>query len=50
VRDSLGLAQNLMFQSRQLAAMRDSLLPALLTGKIDVSSLDLDALVEGEVA
>lgn len=31
--------------NRQLAALRDLLLPKLVTGAIDVSSLDLDALV-----
>jgi len=36
--------------SRKLAAMRDLLLPKLVSGQIDVSSLDLDALVEGSVA
>lgn len=36
--------------SRQLAVMRDLLLPKLVTGQIDVSSLDLDALVESSVA
>lgn len=35
---------------RQLAAMRDLLLPKLVTGQIDVSSLDLDALDEDSVA
>jgi len=50
VHNSLGLAEILMFQSRRLAAMRDLLLPKLVTGQIDVSSLDLDALVEGSVA
>ena len=30
--------------------MRDLLLPKLVTGQIDVSALDLDALVEGAVA
>jgi type I restriction enzyme S subunit len=29
----------------RLAAMRDLLLPKLVTGQIDVSSLDLDAVV-----
>lgn len=37
-------------QSEQLASMRDLLLPKLVTGQIDVSSLDLEALVEGAVA
>ena len=35
---------------RRLRAMRDLLLPRLVTGQIDVSSLDLDALVEDSVA
>lgn len=34
----------------QLASMRDLLLPKLVTGRIDVSGLDLDALVAGAVA
>lgn len=33
-------------QNRRLAAIRDLLLPKLVTGEIDVSDLDLDALVE----
>ena len=37
-------------QAVSLASMRDLLLPKLVTGQIDVSSLDLDALVEGSVA
>lgn len=37
-------------QSERLAAMRDLLLPKLVTGEIDVSGLDLDVLVEGAVA
>lgn len=37
-------------QADRLASMRDLLLPKLVTGQIDVSSLDLDALVEGSVA
>ena len=40
----------LIRQSRVLTSMRDFLLPKLLTGQIDVSSLDLDALVEDSVA
>ena len=35
---------------RRLAAIRDLLLPKLVTGQIDVSSLDLDALVERAAA
>ena len=34
----------------ELAALRDLLLPKLVTGQIDVSHLDLDALVEAAVA
>jgi len=41
---------NLEQQVRRLASLRDFLLPRLVTGQIDVSSLDLDALVEGSVA
>lgn len=37
-------------QIEQLAAMRNLLLPKLVTGQIDVSTLDLYALVEGAVA
>lgn len=33
-------------QTRSLSALRDLLLPKLVTGKIDVSALDLNALVE----
>lgn len=34
----------------RLSALRDLLLPALVTGKIDVSQLDLDALAEAAIA
>lgn len=37
-------------QSVSLAAVRDLLLPKLVTGKIDVWALDLEALVEDQVA
>jgi type I restriction enzyme, S subunit len=37
-------------ESIQLEAMRDRMLPKLVTGQIDVSSLDLDSMVEGAVA
>lgn len=40
----------LLSESARLAAIRDLVLPRLVTGRIDVSSLDLDALVEGAVA
>lgn len=38
-------AQNLMFQSREVASLRDLLLPMLVTGRIDVSGFDHDVLV-----
>ena len=44
--DSLDTAQILMLKNRKLAAIRDLLLPKLVTGEIDVSELDLDALIE----
>jgi type I restriction enzyme, S subunit len=50
MQDHLGLAAKLMFESRKLAAMRELLLPKLITGQIDVSELDLDVLVVGAVA
>jgi type I restriction enzyme S subunit len=37
-------------QTRNLSALRDLLLPKLVAGQIDVSALDLDALVEDTVA
>lgn len=43
-------AHRLSLQSRKLSLLRDLLLPKLVTGQIDVSSLDLDALVESSVA
>jgi type I restriction enzyme S subunit len=43
----LRLARDLRVRSRRLAAIRDLLLPKLVTGQIDVSSLDLDAVVAG---
>jgi type I restriction enzyme S subunit len=46
----LALAQMLMFQARHLALIRDLLLPKLVTGQIDVSHLDLDALTEDAIA
>ncbi|MFZ1381752.1 MAG: hypothetical protein WAS54_03070, partial [Scrofimicrobium sp.] len=48
-RRHLALAETLMFENRRLATMRDLLLPKLVTGQINVSQLDLDAIV-GEVA
>jgi type I restriction enzyme S subunit len=41
---------NLEQQVRSLASLRDHLLPKLVTGQIDVSSLNLNALVEVSVA
>jgi len=46
VRPAIALADQLDEQQRALAAIRDLLLPELVTGQIDVSELDLDALVE----
>lgn len=37
-------------QTRKLATLRDLLLPKLVTGQIDVSVIDLDALLEDAVA
>jgi type I restriction enzyme S subunit len=51
VADSLATeASALSSQNKRLVSMRDLLLPKLVTGQIDVSRLDLDALVEGAVA
>ena len=41
--------ENLERAIRVLAGMRDLLLPKLVTGQVDVSRLDLDALIEGAV-
>lgn len=49
-RDQLGMAERLMFENRSLEALRDLLLPKLMTGQIDVSRLDLDALLVEQVA
>lgn len=43
------LSWQLQTQSNALAQIRDVLLPKLVTGQIDVSDLDLDALVERAV-
>ncbi|MEX2620740.1 MAG: restriction endonuclease subunit S [Egibacteraceae bacterium] len=48
--EQLRLARTLRIHNQYLAATRDLLLPKLVTGQIDVSSLDLDALGEGAVA
>jgi type I restriction enzyme S subunit len=42
-RHMLATAQRLMLGARSLADIRDLLLPALITGRVDVSHLDLDA-------
>ena len=44
------MAATLRLTSRTLEGARDLLLPKLVTGQIDVSHLDLDALVEESVA
>ena len=41
-----GLIRVLTFSARNLRSIRDLLLPKLVTGEIDASSLDLDALLE----
>lgn len=43
-------AKVLFDESERLGALRDALLPKLTTGEIDVSSLDLDAIVVEKVA
>lgn len=49
-RDQLEMAETLMFENARLTNLRDLLLPKLVTGKIDVNSLDLDAAVAEQVA
>lgn len=49
-RDQLEMAETLMFENARLTNLRDLLLPKLVTGKIDVTSLDLDAAVAEQVA
>jgi type I restriction enzyme, S subunit len=44
-RSHLDLAKNLMFTARSLTALRDLLLPKLVSGQIDLSNLDLEAAV-----
>jgi type I restriction enzyme S subunit len=49
--DSFGTqAATLSWQSENLRALRDLLLPKLVTGQIDVSTLDLDVLLDEAVA
>lgn len=45
VRDQFGMAERLMFENRALTTLRDLLLPKLVTGQIDLSTLDLRALL-----
>jgi type I restriction enzyme, S subunit len=47
VRPMHELTWSLARQNDELTSLRDMLLPKLVTGQIDVSSLDLDALLEG---
>ncbi len=42
-------ADLLLTWNESVVQVRDLLLPKLVAGQIDVSSLDLDALVEGSV-
>jgi len=44
--DNLALVRSLTLVNHGLSAIRDLLLPKLVTGQIDVSNLDLDALVD----
>lgn len=46
----MGERRALTQASRALAGLRDLLLPKLVTGQIDVSTLDLDALIEEQVS
>lgn len=48
--ENLAMTRALSESAQQLSAMRDLLLPKLVTGQIDVSTLDLDGLLEGQVA
>jgi type I restriction enzyme S subunit len=43
------LSHHLSYETRAIARVRDLLLPKLVSGQIDVSSLDLDAVL-GSVA
>ncbi|WP_431860758.1 restriction endonuclease subunit S [Micrococcus terreus] len=44
--DNLAMIRGLAQANRQLSGIRDLLLPKLVTGQIDVSTLDLDLVVE----
>lgn len=41
----LALGRRLRSENEQLVQVRDRLLPKLVTGEIDVSGLDLDAVI-----
>ena len=43
--DNLAMIRALSLSVQRLTALRDVLLPRLVTGQIDVSTLDLDALL-----
>lgn len=47
--DNIDLIKALTFENRRLAALRDVLLPKLVSGQIDVSGLDLDAVISEAV-
>jgi type I restriction enzyme S subunit len=49
-RRQLGLAEKLTFENLRLAALRDLLLPKLVTGQIDVSGLTLEDMLEHSAA
>jgi len=49
VRPMGDLIERILWANERLVAMRDLLLPKLVTGQIDVSKLDLEALVEEAV-
>ena len=49
VRPMLEQAFSLHLQSKSLKGARDVLLPKLVSGEIDVSNLDLDAVLVGAV-
>lgn len=46
----LELADRLGRENGRLSELRDVLLPKLVTGRIDVSSLDLDGSIEGQIS
>lgn len=48
--DNLSMTRTLTHSSRHLAAIRDVLLPKLVTGQIDVSAIDLSTLLEESAA